>query len=197
MDMKSGVLRRAGAWDGAAAGDVRLDYEGRFLRRRRLVTTHGAGLLVDLPETISVEHGDAFELDDGRLIAVVAAPEPLLKITGDLVRLAWHIGNRHTPCQVMGDHLLIRDDHVLKAMLVQLGAEVVAIDAPFRPEGGAYGHGRTMGHSHGGHSHGPEDHHDHHHDHVDHSHVNSNGHDHGHAHSDLNSARATQQGDHG
>jgi urease accessory protein len=75
-----------------------------------------------------------------------------LAVSGDLARLAWHIGNRHTPCQVEKGRLLIRRDHVLEAMLRQLGAGVEAVIAPFRPEGGAYGHGRTMGHDHG-HSH--------------------------------------------
>jgi urease accessory protein len=109
--------------------------------------------MIDLPDTVSVEAGDCFELMDGRLIAVVAAAEPVLDIRGDLPRLAWHIGNRHTPCQIEPDRLLIRDDHVLKAMLVQLGATVSHAMEPFTPEGGAYGHGRTMGHDHG-HAHG-------------------------------------------
>ena len=83
------------------------------------------------------------------MIAVEAAPEPLLRITGDLTRLAWHIGNRHTPCQIAGDHLLIRADHVLADMLARLGATVEPVTGAFTPEGGAYGHGRTHGHDHG------------------------------------------------
>jgi urease accessory protein len=161
-------VRAAGAWSGGAVDSIALDYEGRFVRRKRLDTVGGGTVLLDLPQVRSLDHGDALELADGGLIEVVAAHEPLLQITGDLIRLAWHIGNRHTPCQVVGDHLLIREDHVLKGMLEQLGAQVVPVAAPFRPEGGAYGHGRTMGHSHGpeeGHSHGP----DHGHDHVEHS----------------------------
>ena len=71
-----------------------------------------------------------------------------------LMRLAWHIGNRHTPCQIEAGRLLIREDHVLEAMLRQLGATVTKVREPFTPEGGAYGHGRTMGHDHGhGHVH--------------------------------------------
>jgi urease accessory protein len=72
----------------------------------------------------------------------------VLIVTGDLTRLAWHIGNRHTPCQIEADHLVIRADHVLAAMLTGLGASVTPAKAPFTPEGGAYGHGRTMGHEH-------------------------------------------------
>ena len=156
-----GVLRRAGDWSDPAAGRLVLDYDARFLRRKRLETEDGLGVIVDLAETVSVEDGDAFEAEDGRLFAVVAAPEPLLRVRGDLVRLAWHIGNRHTPCQVGDGHLLIREDHVLAKMLAGLGAQVEAVEAPFRPEGGAYGHGRTHGHDHG-HSHDPH-HHGHNH----------------------------------
>ena len=133
-------------------GAVRLGHEDRFLRRRRLMTVGGEGFLVDLAETVSLEEGDCFRLSDGRLIEVVSEEEPVLVVTGDLARLAWHIGNRHTPCQIEADRLVIREDHVLEAMLRQLGATVTHAREPFRPEGGAYGHGRTMGHEHG-HSH--------------------------------------------
>ncbi|MDF2141688.1 urease accessory protein UreE [Paenirhodobacter sp. CAU 1674] len=148
-----------GQWQGAA-GQVALDYEGRFLRRKRLVTTAGAGFLVDLPEVTNLTGGEAFVLEDGRFIEVTCALEPVLVITGDLPRLAWHIGNRHTPCQIEPARLVIRADHVLENMLRGLGGKVTASVEPFRPEGGAYGIGRTMGHDHGhdhghGHSHGP------------------------------------------
>lgn len=128
---------------------VVLRHDERLLRRRRLVTAHGEGFLVDLPATSGLEHGDAFELEDGRLIEVVAAEEPLLEVHGpDLLRLAWHLGNRHAPCQIEPDRLLIQRDHVLLDMLRRLGAEVREVSEPFVPEGGAYGHGRTMGHEH-------------------------------------------------
>ncbi len=142
------------------AARVTLGYEARILRRKRLTTEAGDALLVDLPETISVNEGDCFVLTDGRLVEVAAAEEPVLVITGDLARLAWHIGNRHTPCRIEADRLLIRRDHVLEAMLRQLGAEVTEAVEPFTPEGGAYGHGRTMGHDHG-----PGGDHDHPHPH--------------------------------
>jgi urease accessory protein len=144
--------------------EISLDYEARLLRRKR-IACKGGDFLVDLPEVTSLEDGDAFELSDGRVIAVRAAPEPVLVIRGHLARLAWHIGNRHTPCRIEADRLVIRQDHVVEAMLRQLGAQIVAMEMPFRPEGGAYGHGRTFGHDHG-HSHAPADghhHHDHHH----------------------------------
>lgn len=143
------VIRRSVIGGRKPVDQVVLGYDERFLRRKRLMTTAERGVMIDLAETISTEAGDCFELMDGRLIEIVAAAEPVLIVRGDLPRLAWHIGNRHTPCQIEHDRLVIRDDHVLKAMLVQLGATVTHAMEPFTPEGGAYGHGRTMGHDHG------------------------------------------------
>ena len=134
---------------GDAADTVTLDYEARFLRRKRLVSDRGEPFLVELAETQSLSQGEGFRLDDGRIIAVMAAAEPLLAVRhGNLARIAWHVGNRHTPCQIAADHILIREDKVLQAMLEGLGASVTQVTAPFTPEGGAYGHGRTHGHEH-------------------------------------------------
>ncbi len=141
------ILRAVGTWSGAT-DRVILTYEERFLRRKVLATERGMRFLVDLPQAVSLSHGDAFELSDGRLIEVVAAVEPLLEITGDLPRLAWHIGNRHAPCQIEPHRLLIQHDHVLKKMIEGLGGSVREVSEPFAPEGGAYGHGRVHGHSH-------------------------------------------------
>lgn len=128
---------------------VTLSYEGRFLRRKVLTMTSGERFLVDLEHTTSLRSGDAFVLDDGRLVGVLPAKEDVLEITGaDLVRLAWHIGNRHTPCQIEAERLLIQPDHVLKDMLTKLGANLRERNEVFEPEGGAYGHGRTHGHQH-------------------------------------------------
>ncbi|MEM9972315.1 MAG: urease accessory protein UreE [Pseudomonadota bacterium] len=140
------VERHAGAGADAA---VRLTYDGRLLRRKRLETADGLAFLLDLEKVTSLDHGDALVLDDGRLVRVEAADEALFEVTGpNLMRYAWHIGNRHTPCQIEEKRLLIARDHVLRAMLTQLGATCVDVTEPFRPEGGAYGHGRTFGHSH-------------------------------------------------
>jgi urease accessory protein len=147
-------VRRRGAWS-EAHGRVALTYEARFLRRKRVALDDGGAFHLDLPETTSLNPGDAFELSDGRLIVVDAADEPLLAVAGDLPRLAWHIGNRHAPCQIEEGRLLIRRDHVLRDMLLRLGAQVSEIFGPFAPEGGAYGHGRTLPHDHG---HGHADH---------------------------------------
>ena len=91
-----------------AADTVTLDYEARFLRRKRLVSDGGEPFLVELAETQSLNQGEGFRLDDGRIIAVMAAAEPLLAVRHDnLARIAWHVGNRHTPCQIADDHILI------------------------------------------------------------------------------------------
>lgn len=154
---------------------VTLTYDDRFLRRKVLTADSGLRFLVDLEHTTSVGEGDAFMLEDGRRVLVKPAPESLLAVTGsDLVRLAWHIGNRHAPAQIEAGRILIQHDHVMGDMLAQLGATVEHVTEPFTPEGGAYGHGRTHGHDHSA-SHGPEGHsHDHSHDHGHHHH----GHEH-------------------
>lgn len=142
-------VARAGDWQGAPLDVVSLDYDSRLLRRKRLITRAGAVLRVDLPELMDLRAGDALALAAGGMVSVEAAEEALLKVSGpNLARLAWHIGNRHTPCQIFETHLRIRADHVLQAMLEGLGATVIPLQAAFEPEGGAYGHGRTMGHAH-------------------------------------------------
>lgn len=152
-------IRRAGH-PGVFADTVTLGYDARFLRRKALVSAGGLRFLADLAETVSLDAGDAFELEDGRLIGVRATEEPLIEVRGDLARLAWHIGNRHTPCEIRADRLLIREDRVLADMLTGLGARLTRIVGAFTPEGGAYGHGRTMGHDHGhDHRHGGVHHH--------------------------------------
>ncbi len=138
---------------------VVLDYDARLIRRKRLVTVRDEGFLVDLPNVTNLDAFWGFELEDGRRIRIVPAEEQVLVVTGDLPRLAWHVGNRHTPCQIEAERLIIRVDHVLEAMLSGLGATITRAAMPFTPEGGAYGHGRTMGHGHG------HDRAHHHHDH--------------------------------
>src|SRR6201994_399649 len=143
--------------------------------------TRGLEFLLDLENAVALRGGDALVLEDGRLIEVVAAPEPLIEIKGSdphhLIRVAWHLGNRHLPTQIMPKGLRIRRDHVIEAMVKGLGARVVEIEAPFDPEGGAYAgsaHGHANEHYH--HAHG----HDHHHDHHRHDHDDRHHHDHGH-----------------
>ncbi|MBY6160468.1 urease accessory protein UreE [Mameliella alba] len=143
-------LERAEDRQGGAQARVVLDYEARFLRRKRLTTEDGWPFVVDLEQTTSLDAGDTLVLGDGRRVEVVAAAEEVLEVRGDnLPRLAWHIGNRHTPCQIGEGRLLIQRDPVIRHMLEHLGAGITEVVEPFTPEGGAYGHGRTHSHEHG------------------------------------------------
>ncbi len=127
---------------GDTVDSITLDHEQRHRRRATLVSDGGLEFLLDLPQAAHLHDGTRLLLDDGRRIAVRAAPEPVLDIRGhDLVRIAWHLGNRHTPAQILPDRLRIRADHVLAEMLHGLGAEVTEVSAPFEPESGAYAHG--------------------------------------------------------
>src|SRR5246127_1363212 len=162
-------------WAAAPADAVVLDFDDRHRRRMAMTGTRGLEFLLDLENAVALRGGDALVLEDNRLIEVVAAPEPLIEIRGadphHLIRVAWHLGNRHLPTQIMAKALRIRRDHVIEAMVRGLGARVIEIEAPFDPEGGAYaGTAHDHPHEHHGHDHG----HDHHHGHDDHYH-----HDHG------------------
>ena len=138
-----GVTRRDGDMT------ITLEFEARFLRRKRMATDCGMAFMVDLAETVSLGADDAFLLDDGRQIITQAAAEPVVEIRHqNLAKIAWHIGNRHTPCEIRQDFLVIRRDHVLEDLLVRLGTTLAKTEAPFNPEGGAYGFGRTHGHTH-------------------------------------------------
>jgi urease accessory protein len=145
------AIRQAGEWDAAAARDfIVLDAQDRHRRRVVFVGEQGATYLLDLPRPAQLRDGDALEIEDGALVRVIGKPEPLIEITSasahELARLAWHIGNRHTEVQIVGDGLRIRRDHVLEEMLRGLGATLTCIDAVFDPEHGAYAQG---GHGHG------------------------------------------------
>lgn len=162
-----------GTWDEARVVDrVVLDFEDRFRRRIRLRAESGLLFLLDLPTATVLGDGDGLALEGGGFVRVVAKPERLVSVTaaspGGLTRLAWHIGNRHLPADIGADRILIRDDHVIVDMLRGLGAVVAAVEAPFNPEGGAYGqHNHDPRHPHvHGHDHGDGHDHDHAHDHA-------------------------------
>jgi urease accessory protein len=136
--------------------------------------------LLDLEKPVTLRDGDGLVLDDGSIIAVCGKPEELVEIGAssplDVVRLAWHLGNRHTDVQIIGERIRIRRDHVLEEMLKGLGAKLTPVAAPFDPESGAYGHSHEHAHAHG-HDHG-DDHghgHDHHHAHRDNHHEHNHG----------------------
>src|ERR1700704_3755645 len=168
-------------WSEAPADTVVLDFDDRHRRRMAMTGTRGLEFLLDLENAVALRGGDALVLEDNRLIEVVAAPEPLLEIRCNdpqhLVRVAWHLGNRHLPTQIMGKGLRIRRDHVIEAMVKGLGARVIEIEAPFDPEGGAYAGG-----GHAAHDHSAHDHHDHHHHDEGCDHEHHHGHSHAHDH---------------
>lgn len=141
----------AGEWTGDAVDVVVLDYDDRNRRRIALTGTRGLTFLLDLPRAVHLRSGDGLLLDDGAIVEVLGAPEPLAELrvadAHALTRLAWHLGNRHLPTQIVGTRLRIRRDHVIEDMARGLGAKVLAIEAPFDPEGGAYAH-RAADHAH-------------------------------------------------
>ena len=155
-----------GTWHSGAADTVVLDYDGRHRRRMAMEGKGGLAFLLDLNEAVPLKDGDGLVLDDGRMVAVAAAPEPLAEVTAsspeELLRLAWHIGNRHLPAELGGGRIRIRRDHVIEDMVTGLGGSVRHVAAAFDPEGGAY-HGGGHG-GHGGHHHHE---HDEHHEHDD------------------------------
>lgn len=155
---------------------VTLSHHDRHRRRIRLTADDGTAFLLDLAEATVLRHGDGLKLESGGYVEVVAAPEPLVEIRAAtaqlLARLAWHLGNRHLPAEIHADRILIRDDHVIVDMLKGLGAEVRHTEAPFDPEGGAYGqHNHDPSHPYGlGSRYGKQ------------AHSHDHGHDHGHGH---------------
>ncbi len=198
--LKASFVSGKGTWQAKAIDTVVLDFEERHRRRVTMKGVKGTEFLLDLPEAIMLRSGDALVLDDGRLVEVVAAPEPLAEVRiaepKDLARLAWHLGNRHLPIQILPNRIRIRRDPVIEDMARGLGAKIAHIEGPFDPEGGAYAsaveeepehvHGPGCGHDH--HDHHGHEHHDHEkhehghegHDHKDHDHKHHDHDHHGH-----------------
>ncbi|GBQ23666.1 urease accessory protein UreE [Acetobacter estunensis NRIC 0472] len=160
----------AGGWDVAQATDVfAADYEGRHRRRMMLGLRSGEKVLLELEHARLLQAGDGLKLDDGRIVRVEALPEKLMEVTAHdplhLMRLAWHLGNRHLPAAIDAQRILVRQDHVIADMIRGLGGHVHEVEAPFDPESGAYT-ARAASHDH---AHGEEHHHHHGHGHS-HSH---------------------------
>src|SRR6266513_5300258 len=177
-------IRAQHRWTEAPADTVVLDFDDRHRRRMAMRGTRGLEFLLDLENATVLRGGDALVLDDNRLIEVVAAPEPLAEIRGNgpqhLARVAWHLGNRHLPTQIMAKGLRIRRDHVIEAMVKGLGARVIEIEAPFDPEGGAYaggGHAHASAEAYGHASAEAHAHADAAHDHASHGHGDHHHHD--------------------
>jgi urease accessory protein len=126
-----------------ASATITLPREDRHRRRLAMTADDGGAFLLDLPEATYLPDGAGLVLDDGSVVRICAADEPLLRITAPdrptLARIAWHIGNRHTPIEIAEDALFIQPDHVLAEMVRGLGGSVDDVTRPFEPEGGAYG----------------------------------------------------------
>lgn len=138
--------------DSLPADTVTLDYDDRYRRRIAMTGDKGLAFLLDLEAVADLQDGDDLLLEDDRHVRVRAAKESLLRITASdslhLMRIVWHIGNRHLPCCISSSQVLIRQDHVIADMVRGLGGQVESVIAVFKPEGGAYGRGRTHSHEH-------------------------------------------------
>ena len=161
MTQRCDTVLPAKSWDPTLSTDeILIDYDRRHRRRIVLKTQSGQEILLDLPQATRLRDGDGLQLQSGAIIRVRARPEPLAEIhahsDAELIRIAWHLGNRHLLVQLLRDKIRIRQDHVIEAMVEQLGGHIDRIEAPFDPEAGAYA---------GGHSHNHDDEEDHTHSH--------------------------------
>jgi len=201
MFRATSVVRKAAVRQDRVIDTLTLDHDDRNRRRLALKADGGLGILLDLDKATALGDGDAVKLEDGRLVLVKAAPQSLLEIRAEnplrLMRVAWHIGNRHTPAEITADAIYIENDHVLAEMVRGQGCAMNAVMRPFQPERGAYDHDHANcdhpshdhgSHAHSGHDHGAHDHgaHDHDgHDHQGHDHAaHAHGHAEAHAHDD-------------
>jgi urease accessory protein len=160
MTMQSAsIYRPAGHWPKEkAAGSLTLDFDARHRRRIRLTGDQGEDVLLNLPKAVAMADGDGLQLEDGRWLRVQAAAEPIVEVTHrdpiELMRIAWHLGNRHLPTEIRSQLLRIRPDHVIEDLLHGFGADLQKVHAPFQPEGGAYrGHGHRHNDPESGHHH--------------------------------------------
>ncbi|GAU80714.1 urease accessory protein UreE [Bosea sp. BIWAKO-01] len=176
------VVRKAAVKQDKVVETLTLDHEDRNRRRIALKGDGGREILLDLDKPTVLNDGDAVKLEDGGLVLIRAAAQSLLEVRAEnplrLMRVAWHIGNRHTPAEITADAIYIENDHVLAEMVRGQGCAMSVVERPFQPERGAYDHGHDHDHDHG-------------HDH-DHAHDASCGcgHDHGHAHHDKGHVHA-------
>jgi urease accessory protein len=130
------IHRSAGQWPREkAAGDLTLDFDAHHRRRIRLTMDQGEEVLLDLPKAVAMADGDGLQLDDGRWVKIKAAAELIVEVRhkdlNQLMRLAWHLGNRHLPTEIRNQVLRIRPDHVIEDMLHGFGADLVKAQAPF------------------------------------------------------------------
>ena len=149
------VVLAAGTWPAhTAAGAVTLAWEDRHRRRIRLTDDAGEPFVLDLERAAVLADGDGLVLEEAGVLRVRAAPESVLDVAcatpAEAARIAWHLGNRHAPVQVLADGTVrLREDHVFDDMLRRLGVRPVRRAAPFEPEPGAYADGAGQGRAHG------------------------------------------------
>ena len=169
------VLAASDRRDGRVVDTLILPFAQRQAQKGFLFGTGGTCVELDLAEPVRLCTDDALVLDDGTLVEVVAEPEPLIEARAadlpSLARLAWHLGDRHIPVQILEKRLRLHRDPAVEVLLESLGAKLTAIEAPFEPEGGAYAAPA-----------GDHDHHHHDHGHGHHHHDHGHGHDHAHDH---------------
>jgi urease accessory protein len=195
MPRASRVLAASERGDAPVVDTLILPYAQRQAHKGFLFGVKGICVELDFAEAVRLRTDDALVLEDGKLVEVVAEPEPLIEVRAQdlptLARFAWHLGDRHIPVQILERRLRLKRDPAIETLLESLGAKAVAIDAPFEPEGGAYavaahGHDHHHDHHHGHdhahhhHDHHGHDHHHHDHDHSDHHHGHGHSHDHKH-----------------
>jgi urease accessory protein len=185
MQRAISVVRKAAVKQDRVVETLTLDHEDRNRRRVALKGDGGQDILLDLDKPTALNDGDAVKLEDGSLVLIKAAAQKLIEITAEnplrLARVAWHIGNRHTPAEITATAIYIEHDHVLAEMVRGQGCAMADVERPFQPERGAYDHDHAdCGHDHHGHHHHHDHGHEHNHDHG-HSHA-GHGHDHGHEH---------------
>ena len=191
MPRATSVIAAQHRHDRPVADTVILDYAARSAGEGAVTSVKGRIIEIDLHGGVRLRTDDLLVLDDGALVEVVAAPEPLIEARGAdvaaLARLAWHLGDRHVAVQLLPNRIRALRDEAVEKLLAALGAKVAVIDAPFEPEGGAYAPPPVSDPGHHHHDHG----HDHDHDHVhdahcghdhSHGHAHDRDHDHGHSH---------------
>jgi urease accessory protein len=183
MPRAKSVLKRPRPDDAVIADTLVLNLDQRRMHRGAVVTVKGASIELDLDAPVWLRTDDVLVLEDGALIEVVAAAEPLLEVRAPdvqiLARVAWMLGDRHVPVQILGSRMRLHRDPAINEMLSRFAVKLTEIEAPFDPEGGAYAGGD---HGHDQHDHDHGDHH--HHEHHGHAHHHDHMHDHGHHHHD-------------
>jgi len=167
MSRATSVLAATHRHDRPVVDTVILDSTQRSAQKVTVASVKGGTIEIDLHEPTRLRTDDLLVLEDGGLVEVVAASEPLIEAraadVAGLSRLAWHLGDRHVPVQVLPNRIRARRDAATEALLAALGAKVALIEAPFEPEGGAYAssHGHDHDHDHDHHDHAHGHHHDH------------------------------------